>query len=67
MRLPPQLFGDVWFIHSSADDFIGAFPDISEEELRRVTALASVGLPPATSIETVAVLFGYNPGIDVLP
>lgn len=63
MRLPQHLVENLWFLHPSAEAFHDAFPEISPEEFALAMDLAGKGLPPATSLETISVLFGYNPGI----
>lgn len=50
-------------MHPSAEAFSDAFPQISQNEFDLARSLADQGLPPATSLEAVSVLFGYNPGI----
>mgnify|MGYP001033396662 CR=1 FL=1 len=63
MRLPQHLVESPWFLHSTAEAFHDAYPQISAEEFQIAQQLVEQGLPPVSSLETLSVLFGYNPGI----
>lgn len=63
MRLPPDLIESLWFQHRTAGEFFDAFRGVPAEEREASIRLADAGLPPATSVEALSVIFGLNPGI----
>lgn len=64
MRLPQHLIESPFFALSSAEEMASALGSaVKLEEVEQIKRLASVGLPPVTSVDALAVMFGVNPGI----
>lgn len=64
MRLPhPQLESCLFAVDSAAEliDALGGACDHDEEA--EILRLAELGIPPVTSSDALAVMFGYNPGL----
>ncbi|MEL6369488.1 MAG: reverse transcriptase family protein [Pseudomonadota bacterium] len=65
MRLPPNLLDSPYFVFLSEDEVIAALRgslDENGEEEAEINRLASIRLPPITSIESLSVMIGINPG-----
>ena len=63
MRLPQPFVESLWFQLDSLDELRQAYPALSNAEAQLIEDLSQRGLPPATSIEALAALFGLNPGL----
>lgn len=62
MKLPHPLLENVGFMFDQAEDLLRALNDVDQEEASEIRRLFAAALPPVTSIESLAVAFGYNPG-----
>lgn len=65
MKLPQHLCENVGFMFSSADELISAMGNVDTQETDEIRRLFDLGLPPITSFDSLAVMFGYNPGFIV--
>lgn len=64
MRLPQELLNSPYFLFSSADELIAALGSrANSDEIEQIRHLAAKGLPPATSVEAIAVMVGLNSGL----
>lgn len=64
MRLPQPLLSSIYFGFSSVDELTVALGgEIRGRDLDEITRLAMLRLPPVVSVETLAALFGLNPGM----
>lgn len=63
MRLPQPLLDSPFFLFERLDDLIRALgSDLDPLEEMEIRRLAQLGLPPVTSITTLATMLGLNPG-----
>jgi len=64
MRLPLSLVTSQFFVFDSVEELLRALgSSISAIERVQISDLASRGLPPVTSKQTLSVMFGLNPGL----
>lgn len=64
MRLPQHLIESPFFALSSSEEVASALDvPVESDEIKQMRRLASAGLPPVTSVDALAVMFGINPGI----
>lgn len=63
MRLPQPFIESLWFQLNSLDELRQVHPSLPEAEALLIQNLTQQGLPPATSIETLSVILGLNPGL----
>lgn len=63
MKLPQPLLQSIAFSFDNANELIQAIgDDCSSEEINEIKRLIANGLPPVVSADSLAVMFGYNPG-----
>lgn len=63
MRLPQPLLDSQFFLFERLDDLLRALgSEVERDEKVEIMRLAQLGLPPATSVLSVATMLGMNPG-----